>query len=59
MPRAKKDGKYVNIYMDRMILDAMDIFSAETHIPKTAIIEEGVKLYLKKNGVKIEISTKI
>ena len=42
-----------------MIGDAMDIFSAETHIPKKVIIEEGVKLYLKKNGVKIEISSEI
>lgn len=54
MPRAKKDGKYVNIYMDRTILDAMDAYSAETRIPKTAIIEEGVKLYLEKNGVKVD-----
>ena len=59
MPRAKKNGKYVNIYMDHMIGDAMDIFSAETHIPKKVIIEEGVKLYLQKNGVKIEISSEI
>lgn len=57
MPRAKKDGKYVNIYMDRMILDAMDAYSAEIHIPKTAIIEEGVKLYLEKNGVKVDSSS--
>ena len=43
--------------MDRTILDAMDAYSAETHIPKTAIIEEGVKLYLEKNGVKVDPSS--
>ena len=53
MPRAKKDGKYVNIYMDQAISDAMDAYSAKTHIPKTAIIEEGVKLYLEKQGIEI------
>lgn len=58
MPRAKKDGKYVNIYMDRIILDAMDVYLVKTHIPKTAIIEEGVKLFLEKNGVKVDSTIK-
>lgn len=50
MPRAKKDGKYVNIYMDRTILDAMDVYSVETHISKTAIIEEGASCIWKSMG---------
>lgn len=47
MPRAKKDGKYVNIYMDRTITDAVDAYSVETYIPKTAIIEEGASCIWK------------
>lgn len=57
MPRAKKDGKYVIIYMAWIILDAMDAYSTEMHIPKTAIIEESVKLFLEKNGVKVDSSS--
>lgn len=40
-----------------IILDAMDTYSTEMHIPKTAIIEESVKLFLEKNGVKVDSSS--
>lgn len=54
MPRAKKDGKYINIYMDRMILEAAEQYSKETHIPKTALIEVAVKEYLERHDIIID-----
>lgn len=55
MSRAKTGGKYVNIYMDQMISDAIGVYSAKTHIPKMAISEEEIKLHLEKNRIKVSI----
>ena len=48
MPRAKKDGKYINIYMDKKILEAAEEYSDKIGVPKTRIIEDAVKEYLEK-----------
>ena len=46
MAKPKKDGKYVNIYMDRERAERLEAYSDETGIPKTFVIEKAVKGYL-------------
>lgn len=57
MPRAKKDGRYVNIYMEKPLADTLERYSAETHIPKTAIIEMAVREYMEQHGAEIKADT--
>ena len=54
MPRQKKDGKYINIYMQRSLVEAVERYSETTMIPKTAILEKAVKEYLERKGVEID-----
>lgn len=58
MPRPKKDGKYLNIFMERPILEAAAAYSEQTGIPKTRIIEDAVKEYLVKRKVISDTSDK-
>ena len=53
MPRQKKDGKYINIYMQRSLVEAIEEYSDQTMIPKTAILEKAVREYLERNNVEI------
>ena len=53
LARPKKDGKKMTVYMETSVLEAIDDYSAKTHIPKTAIVEEAVKLYLSQQNVDI------
>lgn len=46
MAKPKKDGKYVNIYMERELAERLEAYSDETGIPKTFVIEKAVKGYL-------------
>lgn len=48
MPRAKKQGKFVNAYLRQDIVDRLDVYSGKTLIPKTAIIEIALEEYLDK-----------
>ena len=48
MPRPKKDAKYVNVYMETGIADALDEFTESTGIPKTRVVEKAVEEYLEK-----------
>ena len=52
MPRQKKDGKYINIYMQRSLVKAVERYPEETMIPKTVILEKAVQEYLKRNNAK-------
>lgn len=54
MPRAKKDGKFVNVYMEKSLSDAADRYSEETGVPKTKVIEKALEEYLKKQKPKKE-----
>lgn len=54
MPRKKKDGKYINIYMQRSLVEAVERYSETTMIPKTAILEKAVQEYLERKGVEID-----
>lgn len=48
MPRAKKDGKYVNCYVKRELVDRLEAYSEKTLIPKTSVIEVALEQYLDK-----------
>ena len=54
MPRQKKDGKYINIYMQRSLVEAVERYSEETMLPKTAILERAVQEYLERNNVEMD-----
>ncbi len=46
MPRAKKDGKFLNCYIDREILEKLEQYCGETGIPKTSVVEKALGQYL-------------
>ena len=48
MARAKKDGHFLNCYIEKELWDTIDKYSNETKIPKTAIVEIALKEYFKK-----------
>ena len=49
MPRQKKDGKFVNFYMDAKLLERLEEYCKETGIPKTTVIEKAVDFWLEGN----------
>lgn len=46
MPRLKKDGERSCCYLRKDLVDMIDEYSAETFIPKTAIVEKALQKYL-------------
>ena len=46
MPRAKKDGKFLNCYVDRKIIEKLELYCDETGIPKTSVVEKALGQYL-------------
>ena len=46
MPRPKKDGKVINYYVRKDLVDRLDAYSEKSMIPKTSIIEAALKKYL-------------
>lgn len=46
MAKAKKDGTYVNIYMDRALNDRLENYIKTTGQTKTFLIESLLKQYL-------------
>ena len=52
MPREKKDGQFVNIYLRKDLYDRLEEFCRETGVTKTFAIEKGVELYLGKKESK-------
>lgn len=57
MPRQKKDGKVINYYVRKDLVDRLDVYSEKSMIPKTSIIEVALKEYLDKVDPE-EIKTK-
>ena len=49
MARAKKDGHFLNCYIEKELWDTIDKYSAETKMPKTAVVEIALKEYFAKN----------
>lgn len=48
MPRHKKNGKFVNFYAKKDLIDRLDEYSERTMIPKTAILEKALEEFLDK-----------
>ncbi len=46
MPRAKKDGKFFNCYLDREILEKLEWYCERTSVPKTSVVEKALSQYL-------------
>lgn len=46
MARAKKDGQYFNCYLRKDILERLTVYSDETGIPKTFVVEKALQKYL-------------
>lgn len=48
MPRPKKDGKVINYYVRKDLVERLDAYSEKSMIPKTSIVEAALKEYLDK-----------
>lgn len=48
MPRAKKDAKYLNIYLSKHIYDEFDEFCKEIGQTKTMATERALEMYMKE-----------
>lgn len=46
MPRAKKDGKFLNCYVNKEIMDKLEKYCDRTSIPKTLVVEKALQQYL-------------
>ncbi len=46
MARAKKDGRYLNLYLDRAIHDEFEEFCANIGQTKTVAAERAIKMYM-------------
>lgn len=51
MPRKKRDARYLNLYIATDVADMVDVFSKETGIPKSRIVENAVREYMKNHVV--------
>ncbi len=48
MPRPRKDGKVINYYVRKDLVERMDAYSEKSMIPKTSIVEAALQDYLDK-----------
>ena len=46
MPREKKDGKYLNTYISREVVELLDNYSKQTGVSKAFVIENAIKDYI-------------
>ncbi|SFO83370.1 Ribbon-helix-helix domain-containing protein [Acidaminococcus fermentans] len=54
MTRVKKDGKFLNCFIKREILEQLATYSDDTGIPKTTVVEKALKKYLDEVMKKAE-----
>ena len=48
MARIKKDGKFLNCYIRKDIFEKLELYCNDTSIPKTAVVEKSLEMYLKE-----------
>lgn len=48
MSRPRKEGKFVNAYIKKDLVDRMENYSESSFMPKTAILELALQEYLDK-----------
>ena len=59
MARAKKDGRFLNCYIDKTVLEQLERYCKETGLPKTTAIERILTCYFdNKNSQDNALNTK-
>lgn len=53
MIRIKKEGQFLNCYIRKDISEALTIYSDDTGIPKTRIVEKALLKYLADMGLSV------
>ena len=48
MARAKKDGRYINYYIEKEVVDKLDQYCDETGLTKTVAIERILMKYFEE-----------
>ena len=48
MARAKKDGRYINYYIEKEVVDKLDQYCEETGLTKTVAIERILSMYFEE-----------
>jgi hypothetical protein len=43
MPRPKKNGQFLNCYIEKEVIEKLEAYSKETSVPKTAVVEKAFK----------------
>ena len=51
LPRAKKDGKYINIYAERELVERLTAYAAEKGQTITTALERIIKQHLDENDL--------
>ena len=51
MSRQKKAGRFLNCYVKEEIIDQLDMYSSESMIPKTSIVEKALSEFFARNAV--------
>jgi hypothetical protein len=51
MAKQKKDGRYINFYLDRNLFNRLSLYSAQKGQTKTMAIERILKEHLDKEGI--------
>ncbi len=57
MARQKKDGHYINCYLDRNLYNRLCYYAEEKGQTKTLAIERILKEHFDKSGVPAEVDT--
>jgi hypothetical protein len=47
MARPKKNGQFLNCYIEKEIIEKLEDYSRETSVPKTAVVEKALMMYFK------------
>lgn len=50
MPREKKNGQFINIYLRKDLFEQLDKFCTSNGVTKTFAVEKGIELYLEKHN---------
>ncbi len=56
MPREKKDGRFLNLYLRTDLYNRLEFFCKETGVTKTFAVEKGLELYFKERTQKAIIT---
>ena len=55
MAKQKKDGRYINLYLDRNLLNRLALYATQKGQTKTTAIERILKEHLDKEGLPAKV----